>query len=200
MGSATFYILPRQSRPFGRAFEQWTAKWWQWVLNIPAHKNPMLDQSGQNASLNQGSADVFFLCQTYEQTSSIPTRVIEIPIGKLIFMPVINWLSLSGSDGFSDEELLSIAKKRIDMVVNLEASINGERIHGLEKFRVRSPFFEVDLPEGNVIGLPPGNRRGVSEGYWIFIVSECKKVNLKSFGSCSSGATKIGVNYNISFV
>ena len=32
------------------------------------------------------------------------------------------------------------------MVANLEASINGERIHGFEKFRVRSPFFEVDLP------------------------------------------------------
>ena len=43
---------------------------------------------------------------------SSPTRLIEIPVGKLIFMPIINWLSLSGSDGSSDKDLYSLPEEK----------------------------------------------------------------------------------------
>ena len=200
MGSAKFYVLPRECRPFGITYEEWTSRWWRWILSIPRQENPLLDQNGRNAHTNQDYSEVFFLCQTYEQTSSIPNRSIRIRSGKLIFTPVINWISIMGCDGANDEELLSTAVKRMDIIANLEAVIDGQKIKGLQGFRVLSPFFEFDLPEDNILGLPPGRRRGISDGYWIFVAIQGNEARLTSSGSCSSGATKIGVNYEIAFM
>jgi hypothetical protein len=200
MESAKFYVLPLESRPLGLTCDEWTSRWWQWILSIPSQGNPLLDQNGRNAYTNQEYSEVFFLCQTYEQTSTIPTRSVRIKAGKLIIMPVINWLSTMGCDGANDEELLSVAKKRMDHVADLEAVIDGEKVNGLQGFRVLSPFFEFDLPKDNILGLPPGRKRGISDGYWIFVAIHGSEARLRSFGSCSSGATKIGVNYDISFI
>ena len=98
--------------------------------------------------------------------------------------------------------MLTTAKKRMDVVANLEISVNQITIKkGLEKYRAQSPFFEVDLYEDdNILGLPAGHKRAVSDGYWLFIEQLKYGAKLTTLGSCSSGATIIGVNYNISFV
>lgn len=69
---------------------------------------------------------------------------------------------------------------------------------GLENFRVLSPFFEVVLPEDNIIGLPSGVRRAISDGYWVFIEpKDREELVIATFGSCSAGVTRIGVAYEI---
>lgn len=162
----------------------------------------MLDSTGANANNNQNSPFVFFLCQTYEGVNSVPDRSVEVPRGRAIFMPIINWISVLHNDGESDEELLDTARKRMDVVANLEITVNQVTIkEGLEKYRAQSPFFEFELYEdNNILGLPSGPKRAVSDGYWLFIEQPKFNVRLTTFGSCSSGATKIGVHYNISIV
>jgi hypothetical protein len=194
-------ILPVDSKPYGHSYAEWSAKWWQWVLTIPKSNNPLLDLTGADASINQNDSQVFFLCQTYEGVNSIPCRTVEIPANKAVFMPIINWISVLHSDGENDGELLDVARKRMDAVARLEIFINNISIkEGLEKYRTESPFFEFELNEDNILGLPPGHQRAISDGYWLFIERPDSDMRLATFGSCSSGITKIGVNYNISIV
>ena len=114
-------------------------------------------------------------------------------------MPIINWISILHIDGETDQELIEIANKGMDVVANLQITINGFTVkNGLEESQVQSPFFGVTLPEGNILGSPSGPIRAVSDGYWYFLKPLQGDTKLSSFGSCSSGVTKIGVNYNLS--
>jgi hypothetical protein len=191
-------IFSIESKPYGITYGEWSAKWWQWLLSIPKPDNPAFDSTGINANVNQNDPNVFFLCQTYEGVKSIPNRSVKVPAGRSIFMPVINWVSILHDDGETDQELLAIAKQRMDVVANLEITVNGITINeGLEKYRAQSPFFDVALPEGNIVDSSPGSRRCVADGYWVFLESLDTVRAISSFGSCSSGVTKIGVNYEI---
>ena len=45
------YLFARNEKPFGDSWEQWTTKWWQWLLSIPKDVNPALDNTGELFSL-----------------------------------------------------------------------------------------------------------------------------------------------------
>ena len=116
-------------------------------------------------------------------------------------MPIINWVSILDKDGETDDELLYIAKKKMDAVARLEVTINGITLKkGLEKYRAQSPFFNVTLPEENILESPAGHTRLVSDGYWIFLGPLESATELITFGSCSSGVNKFGVNYHVNIV
>ena len=191
-------IFPIDSKPFGLSYSDWSVKWWQWISSIPKNKNPFYDWDGDNVNVNQNDPRVLFLCQTYEGVESMPSRKNIITKGRSIFMPIINWISIMHEDGETDEELMQIAKNKMDVIGPLEITINGITINkGLEKYRVLSPFFEIDLPENNAFGISSGNRRCISDGYWIFLHPISEDLRLSSFSSCSSGVTKIKVNYEL---
>ncbi|MGD1837283.1 MAG: hypothetical protein ACPKPY_04405 [Nitrososphaeraceae archaeon] len=199
--SSQINIFPIESKPLGLTYGEWCIKWWQWICSIPKNNNPLFDWSGNNANVNQNDPHVLFLCQTYEGVKSTPSRKNVITKGRSIFMPIINWISIMYHDGNSDQELLEIAKNKMDVVGPLEITINGITINkGLEKYRVLSPFFEIYLPENNFFGLSSGERRCISDGYWIFLPFIYEDLKLSSFSSCSSGITKIKVKYELKTV
>jgi hypothetical protein len=169
------------------------------LLSVPKDHNPAFDSDGSNAGINQHYLPVFFLCQTYEGVAIFPNRTIAIPENSLIFMPIINWISILHHDGNNDEELHAVAKERMDVARNFQITIGEMTVkEGLDLHRALSPFFDIALPNDNIIGLPPGVRRAISDGYWVFLEPKSKEVNITTFSSCSSGATKIGVSYSIS--
>lgn len=194
-------LFPIESSPYGLTYSEWTARWWQWLLSIPRLKSPAFDQCGENANINQYDPNVFFLCQTIDGVKLMMSRNVVMKPRKSILMPIINWISILHDDGETDEELIAIAKKRMDLVSTLEIKIDGLTIkEGLEGYRARSPFFDVMLSEDNIFDLSSGSRRCVADGYWIFIKPLEKDIRLSSFGSCSSGVNKFGVNYNITVI
>lgn len=198
MQSSDINFFPINSRPYGFGYGEWVVKWWQWISSIPKHRNPAFDWNGSQIYENQNNSGILFLCQTYEGVKKTPHRKNLIIKGTSVFMPIINWISLMNYDGESDKQLLEVANQKMDVVGRLELTINGITINkGLEKYRIQSPFFEIDLPEGNLFDIPSGKRRCVSDGYWIFLLPVFRNLNLSSFSSCSSGITKIKVNYNL---
>ncbi len=192
-------ILSVGSKPFGRNYGEWAAEWWKWILSIPKEHNPLYDLKGSDAHIYQKHDSVFFLCQTYESQEVVPTRAVTVPASCILFLPIINWISILHLDGETDQELIDIANERMDLVRNLEISINGMRFNqGLEQYRILSPFFYVELPENNILSLPAGTRRAVTVGYWVFLNPNCNQLYITSEGSCSSGRTNIRVGYTIS--
>lgn len=193
----TEMVYPKESRPYGLTFNQWTVKWWKWLLSIPKSMNPSIDLNGENALISQPDRRVFFLCQSIEGTIEKPTRKLSIPKGKSIFMPILNWISTFYEDGNSKLELVETAAERINAIENLQVKIGGKNIQGLKEYRFKSKFFEVNLPTINILGLPSGKSLFFSDGYWLFTKRIFNDTEISTFASCSSGLTKIGVNYSI---
>lgn len=204
MRSLPISVFPIESRPYGLSYGEWSARWWQWLLSVTRSKSPAFDSSGDNANVNQYDPNVFFLCQTIDRIKegrTIQNRTITLKTGRSIFIPIINWISVLHVDGQTDEELVSVAKKRMDVVSELEVTIDEITIkEGLERYRVRSPFFDIVVPEDNIFELSAGFRHFVSDGYWIFLKPLEKDTKLTTFGSCSSGINKFGINYDITLI
>ena len=86
-----FYFSPHAS-PYGRTYGEWSAKWWKFVLSIPAVDNPLL-YDDKNTVYQRGP--VWFLtgkfCLNTSCATFLPvTRSVTIPAGKAVFFPVAN--------------------------------------------------------------------------------------------------------------
>jgi len=157
---------------FGATYGEWSARWWQWLLSIPAAVNPNLDATGDNCTQGQKD-DVWFLAGTFGGTA---TRACTIPAGKPIFLPLINNIAFKPNGKETLLDLRALAAGLIDTVnVNvLRATIDNQPVPNLSKFRVRSPSFTVITRSGGL--LPPGNLTLpgntdslVSDGYWLLL-------------------------------
>jgi len=183
-------------KPFGFTYNQWSIEWWKWILSIPKEKNPIFDNIGKYADINQKYPYVVFLCQTLNAVNNIPFRNIIVKEGMNIFMPIINWISMIPDDGTTDEELISVAKQKIDVVQDTTLWFNDVKLTNMG-CRARTPAFYVYLPKNNILDKEEGFIKIASDGYWIFTTPILKPIFLKTYGSCSKGITRISVNYTI---
>jgi hypothetical protein len=189
-------VFSPDSNPYGVAYAEWVARWWQWALSIPAEKNPVTDTTGENSTINQ-SGPVWFLAGTL---GGVVDRTCTIPAEKAILLPILNY---GGTliDSQSEEELLAYATQEMDIDINLDIVVDSLKLNDLRRYRVRSPIFDVVLPENNLFGGRPGPTRGASDGFWLFLQPLTKgKHKIHSFGSCLAGKIRIGVNYDITTV
>jgi hypothetical protein len=192
-------VFSPDSNPYGLSYAEWIAKWWQWVLSIPADSNPVNDTTGANCALNQ-EGPVWFLAGTL---GGVVDRACTIPADKAILMPILNHGgTLADSPGIrSEQELVSYTTKEMDIDINLDVTVDSVKLSGLQRYRVKSPIFNVVLPEKNLFGGIPGPTRGASDGYWLFLEPLPKgRHKIHSFGSCLAGKIQIGVNYDITTI
>lgn len=155
---------------FGAGYGEWSARWWQWLLSIPAAVNPNLDATGENCAQGQ-TDDVWFLAGAFGGTV---TRTCTIPAGKPIFFPIINNILFKPRGQETLLDLRRQASEFIDNATELEATIDGEAIQNLAAFRARSPSFTVIAPQRGLV--PPGQLSVpgntdpiVSDGYWLLL-------------------------------
>lgn len=194
-------IFPMLCDPFGCRYENWTIRWWRWLLATPREINPAMDITGARASINQNYAPVYFLCQTWENKCSVGVRKIVIPEGTSIFMPLINWISIMSVDGFSERDLKRKATQKMDIIEDLQININGKKIKAhFQDYRIQTGIFNVRLPNNNIFDLRPGLTKAYSDGYWIMTTPIARPISLYTFSSCSSGLTKISIQYQIGII
>lgn len=202
--SSDLLLFSTDSDPYGVSYAEWTAKWWQWALSIPAENNPVNDATGANCALNQ-NGPVWFLAGTL---GGVVDRNCTIQADKAILLPIFNAVhTLADSPAScptpirSEEELLSYATKEMDIDIDLAVTVDNMKLGGLQRYRVRSPIFDVVLPEKNLFRGTPGPTRGASDGYWLFLEPLPKgKHKIHSFGSDLAGKSEIGVNYDITSI
>jgi hypothetical protein len=197
-GYDSLELYTPDSKPFGRTYAEWTARWWQWVLSIAKTENPLVDENGENCANNQ-SGPVWFLAGTLKGPAE---RSCTIPADKAILFPVINVeASVAEGDGTTEEELAARVEFEMDQITDMRAMISGTNVNELKQYRSQSPSFNVTLPADNVLGLPAQTTKMMSEGYWLFLKPlDPGKYDLNSFGSCLAGRIKIGVSYHLTVV
>ena len=158
---------PPDSKPFGLTPAQWTAKWWQWLLQIPTEINPAADKTGEHCAVGQPAKDVWFLAQT---TSGPGERTCSVPPGRtLILLPATNECSKAENPTLTTESALGDCAITGNAVNSLMASVDGVQLKNLEKYRVQSPAFTINLPKENNAGVSAGPTEAVANAYIIFL-------------------------------
>jgi hypothetical protein len=157
-------IFPIDSKPYNLTYGEWSAKWWIWALSIPEEDNPITDQTGKNCAINQ-QGPVWFLAGT---TGGSVTRECDVPAGKSILLSPLN-IECS----YAEFPAMKTEKDLRDCAqwpgASVEVIIDGLKLQEIDKYNVRSPIFDVVLPENNIFGAPAGPTKAVSGGWWVLL-------------------------------
>lgn len=185
------------SHPYGRSWKKWAEIWCLWLYSIPKHRNPGLDATGKYSRMNQYDDNAWFLAGTFGNTILV-RRNSTIPRGKGIFFPI-----LVKEDSFADDsdlttesQLMTRCENATDKVLSLEAIVDGKPIENIERYRVQSDVFDLDLPDDNVYGIEAGSTRAVCDGFWLFLKPMSKGRHEIYF----KGETRLAEQYTSSFM
>ena len=161
-------VFALDSKPYGSTYEDWTIKFWQWLLPIPANKNPMTDTTGEHCGEGQNStSQVFFLVFSGGGSA---VRTCDVPAGKAILVPVnVVECSFAEMNVKTEEELRRCAEEDESSNPGLFLSVDGKQFKDLKTYRVHSRAFDTNFPENNIFAAEPGPTRAVSDGYWIIL-------------------------------
>lgn len=168
-GSLT--ILEPDELVGGASLGEWQARNWQWAVSLPEASNPNFDPTGDWCGYGQ-FGPVFFLPASYtEEPPSDLTCV--VPAGTALLV------SIGGSEcstvepppffGRDEAELTACAAAFTDTIVSMEASIDGQPVADLERYRAVSPLSTFWFPEDNFFGVPGGVAQFVADGYSFII-------------------------------
>jgi hypothetical protein len=153
--------------PMGKSMDEWIRLWWEWCYSDTIEASPVADLSGELCNKRQSHPGVWFLAGTF---GGYAERKCFIPVGKSIFFPVLNDIISFATDPQlkNEEELSSYAKADLDETRALCVSVDGNELHDIEQFRIRTSPFELRLPKSKFVGSYE-TTRCVSDGYWIFL-------------------------------
>lgn len=164
----TFQIFPPDSQPYGLGHDEWSEKWFQWVLSIPQERNPLLDPDGKFCGEGQTDPNVFFLAGTLGGKAD---RTCIISGDKALFFPILNVPSdlIRETEFDSTEALKKFLKANQDAVTLISAHIDNSSLTSLDTLRTQSQFFNLTYPEDDVHGVDPEYTIAVSNGTWMML-------------------------------
>lgn len=177
-------VFPPQSKPFGKTYGQWSAKWWkQAVRQTDAPGTPFA--AGQVNCAALGTEDVVFLVGT--TTVSPIERSCSIPKHAAILLPAINAECSEAEDnGSTDADLRACAAAFADTFTNVHVVVDGRALPGLNAFRFASPLYQFSPVAGNVFGIRAAMRSpSVADGYWVMLDKLKKGTHTVSFGGAA---------------
>jgi hypothetical protein len=159
-------VYSADSKPFGISYENWTARWWQWVHNVPPDQNVNFDSTGEFCHVGQ-EGPVWFLGPSFGEQYE---RSCTIPSDKAILFPVNTGECdyISSPDAKTPEDLSDCASEGNKGGI-MRASVDGISLKNLEAYRVTSPLFNITIPENNVFGSPAGTSGAIADGFWVFL-------------------------------
>jgi hypothetical protein len=201
-------VVPLTLAPSGNTYGEWSARWWQWTLSIPAATNPTLDETGANCAEGQ-SGQVWFLAGSFGGTFE---RACPVPTGKALFFPILNAAfgaavgdcEPTGVGPCNLNTLRAAAAASMDPVT-IEASIDGVPLRHVTEHRVQSPVFSVTLPEGNLpeflgVNAPSGTYAPmVSDGYWLMLAPLSAGVHIIQVQGIITGGVFEGFASNVTY-
>lgn len=135
------------------------AQWWQWALQAPASQSPLVDTTGENCRVGQ-AGPVWFLAGTQDD---VPVdRACDVPAGKAIFFPVVNFSYLAFLNDPADDRTPEYVRFVTDWACDSDSirdvvvTIDGKPVARATRFVTtadQSPLFQVQLLPDNVFGL-----------------------------------------------
>jgi hypothetical protein len=171
-------VVRPHKESFPLTYEEWSARWWQYIFGLPLTDHPLNDTTGERCAVGQWGP-VFFLVGP-PTTGDAVERSCTVPSGKGILFPIVNVACAIPEDGGTLGAITSLCTSIADLIEvdTLSVSIDGDTIKDLDGFRFQSPAFSFTGETPNVFsaigcGTPPcyeGFREtAISDGYWILL-------------------------------
>jgi hypothetical protein len=197
-------IVPPSVNEFGNPYAEWSARWWQWLLSIPADKNPNLDETGAHCAEGQ-TGQVWFLAGSFG--GSAVTRSCTVPGRKDLLLTPLNGVFgeldpvVGDCTDPSDCDMTALRKQAAANVDNpqvLEVSIDGVQVQNVAQYRVTSPVFNAFFPPGAIFGISAGTHGPlVSDGYWLLLKPLSPGAHTIHFKGVSSTGFVVEVTYQL---
>ena len=169
------HVFSPAAHPFGATLGEWQARWFTWLMEIPAPSNPALDETGALCGVDQ-SGPVWFTAPVFH--SGTTTRACTIPAGKAIFLLGIgnecSNIEPPPFFGATEAELRTCAAAGFDEFfadATVSISVDGIEVENLDSYRTQTPLFSYTLPEDNLFGLPAGTvaSKAISDGSAVIV-------------------------------
>ena len=167
-------LIPVNTKPYGHTYAEWSERFWQFALSIPADRNPFL---GRGNCAYQQSGPVWFMMGPISGEIHC-----TVPAGKALFFPVIGTesdfpcpdSSFAPAPGQSLDDFLAQASRAIiDQVSHVSADVDGVSLGELSQQRITSPLFYVTGDLSLTAELDPcltgSPQAAVSDGYWLML-------------------------------
>lgn len=156
-------VVPPYANPYGASYDEWGARWLQWIFSIPAVAptglpNPQFSDGavdcGYRQPSHEGTDRVWFLAgricldPACKNTITTAHRSCTIPDDKALFFPLLNsWADDTDNppDHFTAQELADLIAPGLDGAI-LHASIDGVPVSNLSAYRAPRAGFEMTLP------------------------------------------------------
>jgi len=207
---AAAVVLPAHSTIAGKTLQEYAGGWYQYIYSVPQTQNPLLDDTGANAHVNQ-SGPVFYLVGKVDNGSGQPISVersVTVSDDKYLFFPLIN---INTDNVFEAspktiDQLTADAKANIDGVSALHASIDSVDVPDLFSHREQSPPFDYVLPDDNIYAffgatVPAGTvSPAVADGYWLMVAPLAPGLHDINFGGTNAATTPnfvLDVTYHV---
>jgi hypothetical protein len=195
--AATFAPAPPVA-PHLRSYSSWAALWEQWAFGTPAANNPVLDTTGVNCAVNQPVAGVFFLAATFD--GSPVTRSCTVPVGTSFLIPLLNAAYFAQQSDPPEQRSEAFVRSQVTCVERapvLSLSVDGQALPNPQSYLEKSNLFPVNLPQGNLFGVPPQVLSpSVDEGYYAFVEPLTPGTHTVHFSASSSAC---GVTENATY-
>jgi hypothetical protein len=161
-------VFPPNSKPYGKSYAEWGARWWQWGMELPPAPGhpffgcPNPPDAGQ-------SGPVWFL-------AGGPECDLTIPVGKALFFPVVGGVECSSledppfhGDTAAEQRACAMFWGNHTVVDSLFCEIDGVRVQNLARYRFVSPQFTFTAPTPWVFGPKGGEGTAVADSYYFFL-------------------------------
>jgi hypothetical protein len=159
-------IYSTNSAPYDISYEQWTARFWQWLFSLPADQHPRENYTPEKCANGQ-QGPVWFLDAPL---SGKQERTCTIPAGKSILAAVLNGQCDTGDSSLrTDEDVRKCATEGNDYGV-ISGTLDGVEIKNLDQYRINSGFYNITHAADNIYDLPAGGPyRAFTNGYFVFL-------------------------------
>jgi hypothetical protein len=184
---------------FGHPYKYWVEQWCKWFYGKRSEEDELQSEVVDGVYFLGTKLTVPNEHALFEaQDNADSNKPILVNCGK--------WTSIGLKYVHKDEDLIKLAKDRMDTLDEYSVSFNGVRV---EPERCRSDVFRlnvnrfIDEHEDPVLGKVPkivkGKYNAVIDGYWLFLkpVVDIKKCTINSFTTCKTGVLSLRVNHEI---
>lgn len=169
--SSNNVLFPANAHPYGKSYEEWAVLFWQRLMAFDC-----ATIFSENVYGLDQDEPVFFL------SGSVGTYTVDvtIPKNKAILTPIVNYIndfpcpdtSFHPAPGQSLEDFLQEgAAGFIDLVENIEVTLDGVTLENLENYRLSSSLFEftgnAELPTCFDPCVTGTEQSAVTDGYYL---------------------------------
>ena len=184
-------VFETVDKPYGKTWEEWVIKWWEWFLGTPYDKHPA---RGHDMSIGQNDPNVYFLMGG--TGGGFQRDDLVVPFGKSLFLPVINYIGSYAEENISTEsELLEFTNKHLNDMISKHITVDGENVNFN---RIYTTPFDISYGPDNIFDVKPGLTRAASDGYWVFLYPMSRgEHDIQIRSSCSSGRNAFSADLHL---